>query len=368
MSLQTEIDKNRSDIRTDAYSMSIGELINIYNEDELDIHPEFQRFYRWSEYQKSRLIESLFLGIPIPEIFVSQREDGVWDVVDGLQRLSTIFQFVGVLRDENNKYIDPLTLVSTKYLPSMEGKKWKSNDNKNELTQSQKLLFKRAKLNVTIIQRESTESTKYELFLRLNTGGSQLSDQEVRNSAMIMTDPEIYQKIRELSQNPDFQECISLTDKALVEQYDMELVVRYIVFRKIPLKLIKNIGDIGEFLTDQIIQIFQDKSLNYRLAKKSFERTFSLLKKDLGSNSFRKYDPINDKFSGGFLVSAFEIIALGIGHNILRKNNKIDNVESIIKQIWTTSEFASQPRSGVRASTRIPTTISIGRRMFKNVN
>ena len=104
--------------------MSIGELINLYRDGELDIHPEFQRFYRWSGTQKSRLIESILLGIPIPSIFVSQRDDGVWDVIDGLQRLSTIFQLVGQLKDESNNEVEPLTLRRTKYLPSLEGKKW----------------------------------------------------------------------------------------------------------------------------------------------------------------------------------------------------------------------------------------------------
>src|SRR4051812_21140534 len=118
--LQQEIDKRRSEIRTDDYAMSIGEWISLYENSELDIHPEFQRFFRWDVWQKSRLIESILLGIPIPPIFVSQRSDGVWDVVDGLQRLSTIFQFVGILKNEKGKPELPLELVETKYLPSLK--------------------------------------------------------------------------------------------------------------------------------------------------------------------------------------------------------------------------------------------------------
>jgi len=103
MDLQQEIDARRAEIRSDNYGMSIGELMSLYKDEELDIHPEFQRFYRWSVGQKSRLIESLLLGIPIPQIFVSQRADGVWDVVDGLQRLSTIFEFAGILSTSPQK-------------------------------------------------------------------------------------------------------------------------------------------------------------------------------------------------------------------------------------------------------------------------
>ena len=96
MSLQDEINARASKIYRESYQMSIGELINLYRDGEMDIHPEFQRVFRWSEYQKTKLIESIMLNIPIPSIFVSQNEDGVWDVIDGVQRLSTIFQFVGI--------------------------------------------------------------------------------------------------------------------------------------------------------------------------------------------------------------------------------------------------------------------------------
>jgi uncharacterized protein DUF262 len=104
--------------------MSVGELMNLHRDGELDIHPEFQRFFRWTNQQKSRFVESLLLGIPLPSIFVSQRTDGVWDVIDGLQRLSTILQLAGVLRDETGAPVEPLRLSATKYLPSLEGKIW----------------------------------------------------------------------------------------------------------------------------------------------------------------------------------------------------------------------------------------------------
>ena len=96
MSLQAELEKKRKTIKTDAYAMSIGEWVNMYQDEEIDIHPEFQRFFRWSDAQKTNFLESILLGIPVPPIFVSQTKHGIWDVVDGLQRLSTIYQFFGV--------------------------------------------------------------------------------------------------------------------------------------------------------------------------------------------------------------------------------------------------------------------------------
>jgi uncharacterized protein with ParB-like and HNH nuclease domain len=85
MGLDEEIQQKGKEISTDAYGMSIGELVSLYRNGELDIHPAFQRYFRWTGEQKSRFIESLLLGIPIPSIFVSQTEKGKWDVVDGLQ-------------------------------------------------------------------------------------------------------------------------------------------------------------------------------------------------------------------------------------------------------------------------------------------
>ncbi len=129
MLLQEEIDKTRKEIRTDSYSMSIGEWISLYEHDEINIYPEFQRCFRWSDHQKSAFIESILLGIPIPPIFVSQRDDGVWDVVDGVQRLSTIYEFIGILnKNEEEINTAPVTLQKTTYLDSLEGKKWDDPD------------------------------------------------------------------------------------------------------------------------------------------------------------------------------------------------------------------------------------------------
>ena len=69
--------------------MSFGEIMNLYEDGELVISPDFQRLYRWESYQKSKFIESILLGIPLPPIFVFQDDDNTWELVDGLQRLST---------------------------------------------------------------------------------------------------------------------------------------------------------------------------------------------------------------------------------------------------------------------------------------
>jgi uncharacterized protein with ParB-like and HNH nuclease domain len=95
--LDKQIAENAKKINTTEYKMSIGEIINLYKEKEVVIDPDFQRIFRWDIIQKSRLIESILVGIPLPSIFIQQRDDGVWDIIDGLQRLSTILEFTGEL-------------------------------------------------------------------------------------------------------------------------------------------------------------------------------------------------------------------------------------------------------------------------------
>lgn len=72
--LNQEIDNAQRLVKTDAYQLSIGEVVNMYRNGEFVINPDFQRLFRWEIGQKARLIESLLLGIPIPSIFVFERE------------------------------------------------------------------------------------------------------------------------------------------------------------------------------------------------------------------------------------------------------------------------------------------------------
>ena len=104
--LQQILDDAKKAVKTDSYPMSIGELAGMYERGEIVLRPEYQRYFRWTEAQKSKLIESILIGLPLPSVFVSQDDEGNWEVVDGMQRLSTIFDFMGILKSEitNNQY------------------------------------------------------------------------------------------------------------------------------------------------------------------------------------------------------------------------------------------------------------------------
>jgi hypothetical protein len=366
--LQSEIDQKRQEIRSDHYSTSIGEWISLYQQEEIEIHPEFQRFFRWSDYQKTKLIESILLGIPIPPIFVSQREDGIWDVVDGLQRLSTIYEFVGILKDEDGKQLPPLTLKKTEYLPSLTGKIWEDKEHPDGsikgLTPTQRLLIKRAKIDVNILLKESDPFAKYELFQRLNTGGSRATPQELRNCILVGLNPNLYRWIKQLSENENFQLCIPLNEKSIDEQYDIEILCRFLVLRKIDESVLNKIPDVDAFFTEKIQEIANDSSFNLEEEQAAFEKTFQLLGECMAGDSFRKYDINKQKFSGGFLLAPFETIALGIGYNYQQYNATCSDIRNKIIEVWSNSEFTSAFGRGKDARNRLPKLIPLGRKLF----
>jgi hypothetical protein len=368
MLLQEEIDQRRQEIRTDSYSMSIGEWISLYENNELEIHPDFQRFFRWSDHQKSTFIESILLGIPIPPIFVSQRDDGVWDVVDGVQRLSTIFEFVGILKQDNQEQVNhPIALQKTTYLPSLEGKKWHDpEDTENSLNQTQRLLIKRAKIAVNIIEKESDEMIKYELFQRLNTGGSIARPQEVRNCILLMLNKNLYELMRSLANYQPFKNCITLSERLEEEQYDLELVLRFILlFNKDQDSLQKLGGDIHVFLTEEMREIALNKNLDYIFIEQAFKTTFDLLNSTMGEDSFKRYKYEQDKFLGSFTLSAYEVIALGIGFNYKNLPSR-DKIVNLIKSIWLDETYKKWSGAGVNAARRLPYLIPLGRKIFAN--
>ena len=102
-SLIAKIDSVRNSLSTDRLDMSFGEIMNMYDRDEIIIDPDFQRLFRWDDYQKTRFIESLIIGIPVPPIFVAEDENGRWELVDGLQRISTVLSFFSLLKNLQEK-------------------------------------------------------------------------------------------------------------------------------------------------------------------------------------------------------------------------------------------------------------------------
>src|ERR1700733_4281802 len=180
----------------------------MYENREVRIDPDFQRLFRWKNSQKSKFIESILLGIPLPPIFVFEKDDGNWELIDGLQRLSTLLEFMGKLRvtdrDGTERIEGPSILDATRYLPSLHNAVWEKTDQipdvppkeQNAFDKTQQLSIRRARIGVEILKRPSDDQTKFDLFQRLNAGGTQANPQELRNCIMLMINGEFYRAIK----------------------------------------------------------------------------------------------------------------------------------------------------------------------------
>ncbi len=363
MSLIDDLTERRREISTDAYGMSIGEIISMRRDGDIDIHPEFQRIFRWTPEQKSRLIESILLGIPVPPIFVSQREDGVWDVIDGVQRLSTILEFVGEYRDEGGNLGAPLVLQSTEYLSSLDGYTYDS-DSGLSFDDALRRDFKRSKMDFIIIKKESDDNAKYDLFQRLNSG-THLSPQEARNCLLVMLDRTFYQFLVELSEYPHFRNTVLLSDRKEDEGFRQELVIRFLIQaeyeddeRQLP-------KDLGDFVSDWSRTAAGSVASTREKWRRSFVATFDVLDAAVGDDAFRRWDGDKQRFLGPFSISAYEAITSGVAATHESWNERSHGeLEQRIQDMWNDPEFRDKSGVGMNARKRLPLLVSYGRRFF----
>lgn len=372
LDLQTEIEKMRKKIKTDNYPMSIGELANLYRDGDLNINPIYQRLFRWDIAQQSSLIESILLGIPIPPIYVYQDSEGKWNLIDGLQRLSTIFKFMGILKCNKNdvdESIDnnaqPEPLIATKFLQSLNHKMWISDDKHGSFTETQRRLIKRAKLPIIIIDQSSDDFAQYEMFQRLNTGGSHLSSQEIRNCILIVKNEKIYKTFKKLSEMNVFQQTLPLSEKEEKEQGYIELVVKYFVLKYASLTNVSDSENYNTMITNEILEIIEKYQLDSEENKKIFQGIFSLLNQVLGECTFKKYDPEKNKRSGVALVSAYEAIISGLTQEIQYYEQHHDELKAKLDELYVQDAYRIAVKRGTRPVSRMKQLIAFGRKYFQ---
>ncbi|MCB2305615.1 DUF262 domain-containing protein [Clostridium estertheticum] len=374
--LEDKIKEERRKIKIKEADIMISQLKEMYQvRGAIDVHPEFQRVFRWSEKQKSRFIESILLGIPIPPIFVAEDENLNWDVIDGVQRLSTIFEFLGILKDDEKELLEPTVLVGTNVMSELDGKVWNNEIHQHRFSFNQSKYLTNAFLNATLkvikVDSESDPKVKYDTFDRLNTGGSRLTNQEIRNCLAIMLNKYFYSWLRGLSYNPDFKTCMPLTETAMKEQDDLEYVLRFIVYRNIELSELSSSDDIGDVLTEKMRKFCSESVLDYNKEKEIFDKTFDLLAKALGEDSFKKYYK-DGRFKGSVNLSNFEIIAIGIANNlesILALEDPIKHLKNKIRALYTDSVYISLQDKNIasqRAVTRLSKLTKFGTEYFRN--
>lgn len=341
----SEVEEARKEIKTDQLQMSVGELLNLYKEKELKLNPTYQRLFRWKDEDKTRFIESLILGIPVPPIFVAQSDEGIWDIVDGLQRISTILQLTGDLEGSES-----LTLTSCNYIPSIEGNTWET------LPSTITRVIKRSRLSISIILTENSIKSQYELFQRLNTGGMHLSDQEIRNCLIIMSDSDFYETLNSYKENESLLGAINQKESKLKEEISMELMLRYLIAKKKTYKEEEyNVSKtlFSRFIDNETLNLIKDPDFNIAEELALLVEVIDKIHMATGNNTFVKYNFGKARFEGGFSLSVFEAVLSGIANNWDNiKNIPNNELRELIISLNSKTEFKTATKAGTKALKR----------------
>lgn len=269
------------EIRTTAVDFSFGELLNLHKAKEIVIRPEYQRLFRWSNEQRSRLIESIILGLPIPPIFLIEGTDGILELIDGLQRTSSVLQFL-----DHEAIGEPeLELIGCDIIKELNGIRF------TDLPLTIRLKIKRSPIRATIINKSGDAFVKYEMFKRLNTGGSLLSAQEIRNCSSRMVDGGniLYDAIQDMASYPNFVNAIARLPESFRERRaDEELVLRFFavtMFRE------RYKGNIEEWLDSFMEDILFGKTqFDLENERRRFANVFDKIYQKLGDGAFTRFN------------------------------------------------------------------------------
>lgn len=351
--LLLEIEEVRKEIKTDNYSMAIRELVQVYRDGDLELFPSYQRLFRWENEQKTRFIESLLMGMPTPPIFIAQTKGSKWTIVDGLQRICTVLQTMGLLKKskDDDTLLSPLTFTHTEKLPSIDGLNWENLD-----VDAQRII-KMSKLDLKIILVEDNVQAQYELFKRLNTGAVVLEPQEIRNCLIIMVNEDFYNNIENLKAFPAFINTINITEAKTVVEFSMELILRYFISKSTKLDYSKyNLSNelLSDFIDKETVRILNDPDFDMEYQIQLFKRVFSLLNDILKDKSFRKFSDEKGEFEGPFSQSSYEAILPGLTQNIeFYENEGKSLLSDKIKNMYSQEKYKEGSTRGKKALSRI---------------
>jgi hypothetical protein len=312
-SLISQVDLRLQSVHTQSLDISFNELADMVRENELDISPDYQRLFQWSEGARSRFIESLLLEMPVPPIYMVEEENNRKLLIDGLQRLSSYLHFRGMLvaphlRPKPVLLGEKLTLQDCDIVTELNGRTY------DDLGLSLQIKLKRSFVRVEVIKRGSNSKFKYHMFKRLNTGGEALTNQQLRNCTIRLLDPTFNDFIIKMADSiEDFQDCTAtISDEQRYGAYDKELVLRFFALKNSRAKF-KH--DVSDFLTDYMEAVSDpevQEPFDYASEKVVFARTFHVLNQALGAESFSRADKTARKLVKGFGIYHFEAFTLGL--------------------------------------------------------
>lgn len=286
-----QLEQERRKVDFDTFDISVKELISMTEQGIIDIAPEYQRQFRWPNRNQSRFIESVYLGIPIPSLFMAANKDGSWELIDGVQRLSTLIHYAGTV-EQRTKF----GMTSCLHLDELEVLTEFNRTRFEDVPSTLRLKFTLRPLKVTTLSDKSDLKVRFDLFERLNTGGVKLTDQEIRACVYRGRFNEF---LSEMAKNEDFAACITLTEAKEHDGTKEEFVLRFFAYLHSREHFEHSV--VG-FLNDYMAAASAD--FNYKKNRELFERTFLLLRKALPGGirrGNRRTTPVN----------LFEAVAVG---------------------------------------------------------
>jgi hypothetical protein len=202
-------------IRVMTKTFALRQVVDEIGDGTIDLAPDFQRDYVWKERQKTRLIESILLGIPLPAFYFDATKDNTYQVVDGVQRLTTVRDFAaGAFALSND----------LEYIKEIAGKNFQT------LESPLRRRFHQTQIVVHVIESTSPRELKYDIFRRINTGGTPLTPQEIRHC---MSRSRSRDLLRNLASSETFVKVTELGDAHKKRMEDRELVLRFIAFYRL---------------------------------------------------------------------------------------------------------------------------------------
>lgn len=261
---------NPNEIDVDISTVNLGSLIDQLENDEIDLQPDFQRVTDvWDNVKKSRLIESILLGLPLPSFYFS--EDPVsqkLSIIDGLQRICAIRDFV--LEKEN-----PLKLEGLQFLKNFEGFTF------SQLARPEVKRIKSLKITMNTLRKGTPLDVKYIIFQRVNTAGVPLTPQEMRH-ALNQGPAAIF--IKELADMESFKKATNYSVESKRMQ-DRDFVNRFIAFF---IGYQDYMGDLDMFLNDKMGELNKMTSEQRDDIRVSFDKAMKCCYEIFKKDTFRK--------------------------------------------------------------------------------